>query len=75
MTSERGSQGTVVVNGEERLLERSDLSSLLAELGVQTGQKGVAVAVNGDVIPRPLWESVSLSEGDRVEIVRAVQGG
>ncbi len=75
MTSGRGSQGTITVNGEERPLGRSDLSALLAELGLQIGQKGVAVAVNGDVISRPLWESVSLAAGDRVEIVRAVQGG
>lgn len=36
---------------------------------------GVAVAVNGAVVPRSAWKSTSLTAGDRVEVVTAVQGG
>ncbi len=36
---------------------------------------GIAVAHNGEVIPRSGWAKVVLSEGDRVDVVTAVQGG
>jgi sulfur carrier protein len=35
----------------------------------------VAVAVDGEVVPRGEWDAVELREGQRVEIVQAVQGG
>ena len=38
-------------------------------------QRGLAVALNGAVVPRAAWPSTTLREGDRVEIVRARQGG
>jgi sulfur carrier protein len=46
---------------------------LLALLGVDAG--GVAVAVNGTVVPKTGWEERRLAEGDAVEIIHAVQGG
>ncbi|MFI6477957.1 sulfur carrier protein ThiS [Nonomuraea sp. NPDC050663] len=36
---------------------------------------GVAVAVNDEVVRRGAWESTALDEGDRVEVLTAVQGG
>lgn len=36
---------------------------------------GIAVTHNGEVIPRSGWAKVVLSEGDRVDVVTAVQGG
>jgi sulfur carrier protein len=36
---------------------------------------GVAVAVNGEVVTRSSWETTALREGDRVEVLTAVQGG
>ncbi|MFJ5698224.1 sulfur carrier protein ThiS [Arthrobacter sp. NPDC093139] len=40
------------------------------------GQRlGVAVARNAEVVPRSLWHSTALSEGDEIELVTAVQGG
>lgn len=36
---------------------------------------GVAAAVNGEVVPRRAWGGTLLSDGDRVEVVTAVQGG
>ena len=38
-------------------------------------ERGVAVAVQGEVVPRSEWSHRTLSVGDRVEVVRAVQGG
>lgn len=36
---------------------------------------GVAAALNETVVPRAQWPSTSLSDGDRVEVLTAVQGG
>ena len=36
---------------------------------------GVAAAVNGEVVPRRSWADTLLGDGDRVEVVTAVQGG
>jgi sulfur carrier protein len=35
----------------------------------------VAVALDGEVVPRRSWDDVPLREGQRVEVVQAVQGG
>ena len=64
------------VNGEEREYEGEPrLAALLREVGIDPAAPGVAVAVNARVIPRQEIESTGLSNGDRIEIVRAVQGG
>lgn len=61
----------VWVNGEPRQVSEG---ATLAEL---LGQPvaGSAAAVNGQVIPGSHWSQYGLREGDRVEFVRAVQGG
>ena len=38
-------------------------------------KRGVAVAVNGTVVPRSAWSEVDLADGDRVEVLTAAQGG
>ena len=61
----------VRVNGEEReVAADTSIASLL--LG---GEAGSAVARNREVVPRREWAFTFLSEGDEVEIVRAMQGG
>ena len=41
-----------------------------------TGEaRGVAVAIDGEVVPRGRWDDVALADGARVEVVQAVQGG
>jgi sulfur carrier protein len=65
----------VRVNGTERELAATDLSELLAQLGHPGDAKGIAVAVNGQVVPRSTWSEKKLQTGDDVEIVGAVQGG
>ena len=39
------------------------------------GERGVAVAVDAEVVPRGEWPAHELSEGARVEVLRAIQGG
>jgi sulfur carrier protein len=51
----------------------TSVEALLKQLGTDTG--GVAVAVNDRVVRRSLWSEHKLLDGDRIEIVRAVQGG
>jgi sulfur carrier protein len=51
------------------------LEALLAEKAVDSGQRGIAVALNGAVVPRAAWRETRLKPGDSIEIVRAKQGG
>ena len=65
---------TVTVNGTPHDLP-SDVT--LADLVGQLTQspKGVAAAVNGEVVPRSSWAVTPLRRDDQVEVVTAVQGG
>ncbi|TPG29875.1 sulfur carrier protein ThiS [Mycolicibacterium hodleri] len=63
----------VLVNDESVEVEdRTSVSDLLAKLGMP--DKGIAVAVDWAVIPRSEWH-LALSDGAKVEVVTAVQGG
>ena len=76
---------TISVNGALRQIPRCDLRSVISELtgctlsadgtSISGSRLGFAVAVNETVIPRGLWATHSLNNGDRVEILTAVQGG
>jgi transporter family-2 protein len=64
----------VTVNGKPRELERPlGVAALLEKLDINPKQ--VAVAVNGEVVPRSQWSRAAVGDGDTVEIVRAVGGG
>ncbi len=64
----------VKLNGEPRELpDGARLTRAVAEL--TTAARGVAAAVNGDVVPRGSWDTTPLRDGDQVEVVTAVQGG
>ena len=67
----------ITLNGKERTLDQAaTVADLLSDLGEVRGQgRGVAVAVNGEVVPRSRWEQAALAADDRVEILRAVGGG
>jgi sulfur carrier protein len=62
----------LTVNGEPRNL---DDATTLARLLEDQPARGVAAAVDGEVVPRAEWASFRLSEGQTVEILTAVQGG
>ncbi|WP_299531023.1 sulfur carrier protein ThiS [uncultured Streptomyces sp.] len=65
---------TVYVNGAGRAVPAATtLETLVAEL--TTAPRGVAAALNEDVVPRGRWAATPLAEGDRVEVLTAVQGG
>jgi len=68
-------QANIRVNGEIQPLVVATLAALLEEKAVDTGQRGIAVAVNGAIVPRAAWPRTQLSPGDSIEIVRARQGG
>jgi thiamine biosynthesis protein ThiS len=64
----------VTINGESRrLVAGTTLGALLREFGLS--EAGIAVALNARVVARSALESQALSDGDEVEIVRAVSGG
>jgi sulfur carrier protein len=63
------------VNGQDEPLAVDTLAALLADKAVDTGQRGIAVAINGSIVPRAAWPQTQLRAGDSVEIVRARQGG
>ena len=65
---------TLTINGRERQLPAElSLPALLTELGVD--RRMVAVAHNGEVIPRATYDDVTVRDGDRIEVVRMVGGG
>ncbi len=66
----------VRVNGEEKEFESpATLADLLRALALTPDTPGVALALNGQVIPRRQASETPIREGDQIEIVRAVQGG
>jgi sulfur carrier protein len=67
----------IIVNGAERdLPERLTVAELVRRLAHGAGEgRGVAVAVDAQVVPRSQWDGVELSEGQRVEVLGAIQGG
>lgn len=74
--------GSALVNGEHHPLTAPTtvaalVAALLPELVGDSGDvpRGVAVAIDDAVLPRSTWPSTTLRDGDRVEVVTAVQGG
>jgi sulfur carrier protein len=66
----------ILLNGEPiELPAGASLLDALAQIGVDVTSTGVAVAVDGEVVPRTHWEAYSLHEGARIEALTAMQGG
>jgi thiamine biosynthesis protein ThiS len=66
----------IFVNGKEVLAENDEtLGTLLQKFLISQDTHGTAVAVGEEVVPQSSWKKLTLKEGDRIEIVRAVQGG
>lgn len=67
----------LVINGEPRNFDdqtATTVQRLLERLEVEAG-RGVALAINDEVVPQSRWEDWTIEDGDRVEIIRATQGG
>ena len=65
----------ITVNGEPRDRDGATIVELLSDLGVEDRARGVAVAVNGEIVPRAQWSLHRVDTGDRVEALSAMQGG
>jgi sulfur carrier protein len=62
------------VNGAEQP-PAENVARLLEQLGIGADARGVAVAVDGEVVPRSQWAARPLEDGAHVEVVGAIQGG
>lgn len=64
----------LLVNGEPTTVDDGVTVDVLAA-SILDRPKGVAVAINGEVVPKSEWSSTTLRDADRVEVVTARQGG
>jgi sulfur carrier protein len=66
----------VVLNGSEaELTDGATVQAAIEALDLPASGRGVAVAVDAEVVPRTEWDTHELTEGARVEVLRAIQGG
>jgi sulfur carrier protein len=65
---------TIVVNGDRRVVGSTTTVAELVAGEVAT-PAGVAVALNDELVPRSTWTATALTDGDRVELLRAAPGG
>jgi len=64
------------LNGQDADVPAGEtVAAVLARLDLSPEARGVAVAVNGEVVPRAQWSSFALAEHARVEVLTAMQGG
>lgn len=63
----------IEVNGEGREIRAADLANALTEMG--WGEARVATALNGTFVPAAARADTALAEGDRLEVLTAMQGG
>jgi sulfur carrier protein len=64
----------IEINGRERELDGPRSVGEIVD-GEVADRRGVAVAVDGEVLPRSAWDDSLVTDGTRLEIVGAVQGG
>ena len=64
----------VTLNGEPRELHEPTVEAAVLAAGAPDG-RGVAVAVDGEVVPRGEWSTTEVRDGQQVEVLHAVQGG
>ena len=66
----------VLLNGERRELDgRATVAAAVELAGAPEGGRGVAVALDGEVVPRGEWATTEVREGQELEVLHAVQGG
>jgi sulfur carrier protein len=66
----------VTINGERREIPAgATVANVVELLNVGPGGRGVAVALDGEVVSRSRWEESELCEGALIEVVAAIQGG
>ena len=66
----------IFVNGSEHECGAGEsVVAVLELLGLSPDARGVAVAVDGEVVPRTGWDTFAIADGARVEVLTAMQGG
>jgi sulfur carrier protein len=65
----------ILVNGSEHECAGQSVAVVLELLGLSPDARGVAVAVDGEVVPRTGWDTFAIADGARVEVLTAMQGG
>jgi sulfur carrier protein len=66
----------IKINGEAKVIENELSLKELVENELNSAEpKGVAVALNYNIVPKQKWNETNVKENDEVEIVQAVQGG
>jgi len=66
----------VLLNGSETdLADGATVQTAVDALDLPAAGRGVAVAVDAEVVPRTLWQTHELNDGARIEVLRAIQGG
>jgi sulfur carrier protein len=67
---------SIVLNGTQQdLPDGATIESAVLATGAPADGRGVAVAVDGGVVPRGEWSNTPVREGQQVEVLNAVQGG
>lgn len=67
---------SIVLNGEQTSIDDgTTVEQLLGRLDVPPQARGVAVAVDAEVVPRGQWPQTVVRSGAQVEVVTAIQGG
>ena len=75
MNEEKTSRQIVRVNGRGHPFRPGMVSDVLEQLGLDTSRRGIAVAINGEIVSRSDWGRHEIRPGDEIEVVGAVQGG
>jgi len=73
--SETRVEQTITINGARKPWSGQSVRALLVEAGIAPERGGVAVALNGAVVPRGDWDSTAVRPDDKIEIVHIVRGG
>ena len=66
---------TIYINNKEQELPtQARITDALESLNITT-QKGIAVAINNNVVPRAEWNAYALQPEDKMTLIKATQGG
>jgi sulfur carrier protein len=66
---------TVEINGRPEIVVAEVIGDVLRARSIDPAARGLAVALNGAVVPRARWMETPVRTGDRIDIVRAFAGG
>ncbi|MHA6249681.1 sulfur carrier protein ThiS [Pontibacter sp. CAU 1760] len=66
---------TIFLNNQERELPEPPTVTALLQLLALAHSRGIAIAINNEVLPRAQWATHQLKPHDRLTLIRATQGG